>query len=318
MSLYNKYRPQKPDELLGNDGLGDTLKRYFAKPDHNHTIFLAGDSGTGKSTVAYIIAKEILGADPVSIKEINASKDKEKEAVEPYVEQSLNMPMVGDVQVFIFNECHYLTPSAKALLLEATEDVKPYSYFIFTTTNEYRFLKGDKGEKTNALSTRCMKFTLRPLDDRDAYSLIDIVLEGERSELPDAIKDEIVSMSSGSGRLIVNNVEKCLCASDEDAMHALLNGNSANEDDPNAIELCRALVSARPSWSSVAKRLKELKAAGVEAESVRRTVAGYMQSILLGGTLDKHALHVLEIFCNNTYDTGFPQLVAMCGEAVNG
>lgn len=317
MSLYEKYRPRTLEGIKGNEALKERLSNYFKNESHNHAILLAGPAGTGKSTVAYIIATELIGADKGAIQEIDAASQKEKKDVDRYTEQACKFPNFGEYNVFIFNECQELTPSAKSALLDSTEHVPQQTYYIFTTTDPDRFFKGEKGEKgrKNALSTRFMRFDLTPLDERDSSILVDEVLDSERMALPQAVKDAIVENSNGSGRELVNNVEYCLSCTDEASMLKHLKAEAVN--DPQLVELCKKMACNTATWGFVSSVLSDAKENGTDPESIRRMVASWMSSCLLR-RYDKRIHHILKVFCNPTYDTGFPQLVALFGEVANG
>lgn len=321
MSLYQKYRPKTLDEVRGNETLIKNIRGHFAKPEHNHCILFTGDSGCGKSTLAYIIAKQVLGAADSCIHEVNASSNTENgvDAVVSLIERSKRPPLMPPVNVFIFNECQGLTQAAKAALLDPTENCPSYTYFIFTTTNRDKFFRPDKGEKKNALSTRCTEFAVTPLDERDAMGLITDIAEAEGFRCSDKVVDAIVSNSDGSGRLIVTNLETCMALEDEDDMVAAI-AKVETSEDPDLVALCKELMPYNPkattSWSAVAGILKKVKEKGTEPESVRRMVASWASTKLLKN-YDKHTFKVLVNFSgNNTYDTGFPQLVAICASCV--
>lgn len=324
MSMYEQDRPACLDDMLGNADVLSRVRNHFKETDHNHFIVIYGDSGCGKSTLARLIATEIIGADPLAVDEINAADQKERTDVEKYMEKATRFPTFGDVNVQIWNECQELTPTAKSAMLDPLEHIPPQSYYIFTTTNPNAFFKGSKGEKTNALSTRCSRFELKPLDERDSDELVDRVLSKRGRELPQSVRDAIVKVSGGSGRLIVNNVEACLSCADETEMLSCL--HSGAENDADIIGLCFSMAypnsrnAKYKTWRDVSVLLQRIKESGMDPEQVRRTIAGYMSSCLIGKDgkgkeLDKRVFTILKYFSTNTtYETGFPELVAMIGE----
>ncbi len=83
-SLYNKYRPQSFDDIVGNETTINTLKRLLSKPNHSHVLLFYGPPGTGKTTTARIIAK-MLDAKAIIISEGGIGK--------PVDEIMLSMPL---------------------------------------------------------------------------------------------------------------------------------------------------------------------------------------------------------------------------------
>ena len=74
MDWLEKYKPRSIDEVVGNKELKQAVKHWIQHPDEMPHLLFAGKTGTGKTTIAYIIAKEILkDGFTMSFKEINAS-----------------------------------------------------------------------------------------------------------------------------------------------------------------------------------------------------------------------------------------------------
>ena len=109
----------------------------------------------------------------------------------------------------------------------------------------------------------------------------------------------------GRPRNAINILEQVLQPPEEKRLKV---AERVAEEQAQGIELCRALIKRAP-WGAIAKILVGLK--DQEAESIRRMVLGYMQSVLLK-TDNSQAAFVLEEFIEPFYDSGFPQLVHAC------
>ena len=319
MSLYTKYRPKTLEELKGNAALKKTLNSYFKRPDHNHCCLFYGNSGCGKTTIARAIATSILGADELSITEINASSDNGIDMTRQVQEACANLPFSAKHSVFIIDECHNLTGQAKGSLLKTCEDIPPHVYIFFCTTNRDAFLKGSKGETTNALSTRCTQFKLEPLNNDDACKLLDEVIVAENCKcISDNVFYKIVEVSEGSSRLILVNLEKVMdeTLTDEERLAALVKPSS-EVDNEDVRQLMKTLLSGA-QWNTIAPIIKKIKPIE-EPVSLSKAIMSYMNSVLLNG-FSPHAASILqnlEKHIGNIYTEGWPVFTLAILEGVS-
>ena len=128
MELYNKYRPKTFDEILGNDKAMKALKTAL---DHNVKTFLfVGEKGCSKTTSAECMAS-YLGCGEMNIRSINASDERKIEDIRAIGDELRYAPLDGGKRVYIFDECHGLTPDSQECLLRIVETAPDWAYFAF-------------------------------------------------------------------------------------------------------------------------------------------------------------------------------------------
>lgn len=333
MSLYKKYRPQSLAEMKGNGALLTAIKAHFNKPDHNHAILLYGASGCGKTTLARAVSKEFLGVEDTDIDEINASNFNGVEDMRRVEEAMKNLPLTSKYNVFIIDECQNLTPAAKSALLKPCEDGADFNYIFFCTTNPDKFFKGDKGEKTSALTTRLTQWKVEPLSRSDSMKLVDEIATKEGIEISDNVFNKILEVGEGSPRSMLVALEQVAGMTSEEEQMKVLSGKVVSDDSSeDAKNFCTALMGGfgrgqEPNLRTALDLIKKMKTEGKEdSMSLGKMVMAWASGILLGkngGDIgNPRTLHTLSVLQNfdrhfdaNNIDYGWHVLTLATYEA---
>jgi DNA polymerase-3 subunit gamma/tau len=195
----DQMRPQTFEEVIGNDHIKSALKGYFAKGNLPHTILLDGQFGSGKTTIARLIAAA-LGSQQVTEHDCGANGD--INTIREIVDNASYTALWGETKVIILDEVHKLSKAAQDVLLKTTEEPVDGTYFILCTSQSQDIIA--------ALRSRCVTFTVKPVDVdgiRAAYKRIlsvgKLVLEGGTSDW-----DSIIAKSEGSLRVVYNMLDK--------------------------------------------------------------------------------------------------------------
>ena len=297
MNLYLKYRPQEFDQIVGNKDVVDYLVEVVQDVKTcPHVFLLYGPTGCGKTTLARIISKK-LGCSDMDFREINTADFRGIDTVREIIRNSRYHSLGGGVRVWLVDEAHKMTGDAQNALLKLLEDSPEHSYFILCTTDPNKLLPTVRG--------RCIQLQVKVLNDHQMFRVLRNVVKGEEKKLRKSVYDQIIRDSFGQPRNALQILDRVLKVSPEQQLE--LAKQSAGEYS-ESIELCRALIG-QSSWKMVRNILSGLK--DQDAESIRRHVLGYSQSVLLGGENDKAAL-VIEEFMEPLYNIGFPGLVYAC------
>ena len=270
MSLYHKYRPQTFDEMAGNVNAIASIKREIAKPEGDRAQYylLTGISGGGKSTTAEILKRE-LNADPLNLVEINAANCNKVDDARSLVDQIRMVPLGNGVRVFHLEEAHRLTPAFWDIMFDPLENLPKGTYFIVSTSEAHKVPK--------AAFNRAFHFQVNPLTPKDAFRLMERVMEGEGLELPDEYLEAIVDAAGGSSRLAIQLLEKCVGAKDIKAVRQLCESPiPADEENADIAELSKAIMAGK-SFKECGAILAKLK--GEDHEGVRRAVCGYLGAV---------------------------------------
>lgn len=297
MGLYQKHRPTEFEQVVGNEGIVQSISRMLKKKEtFPHAVLFHGPSGCGKTTLARIIGNE-LGATKRDLREIDSAQFRGIDTVRELRNISQYRPIGGTVTVFIIDEVHKMTNDAQNGLLKILEDPPEHVYFILCTTEPNKLLKTVRG--------RCSDFQVQTLSDLEMKKLLKGIAKKEKKVLDKTTYKIIVQNSFGHPRNAINILEQVINVPKEERTKL---AKRVAVEEVQAIELCRALFK-RAHWGEINKILKGLK--DQEPETIRRIVLGYCSSTLLN-TDKEIAGIIMEEFIEPFYNTGFPGLVYAC------
>jgi DNA polymerase III subunit gamma/tau len=190
-ALYRKYRPTSFDEVLGQDHIVKVLKGAIKLGNIAHSYLLFGSRGTGKTTVARIIASE-LGTSPEDTFEIDAASNRGIDDVRILREGVRTLPFNSKYKVYIIDEVHMLTKEAWNALLKTLEEPPEHVIFILATTEI------EKVPET--IISRCQVFTFRKPSVAILKELVLSVTKKEKFKLESAGAELIAALGDGSFR----------------------------------------------------------------------------------------------------------------------
>ena len=299
MNIYRKYRPKEFSEMIGNRDEIESLELTLNRSNRPHVYIFHGIAGGGKTTAARIAAQKV-GADELSILEINSASNRGIDTARQIIDQMRSIPF-GGVMVYIIDEVHKCSVDFQNALLKPLEDTPDHVYFFLCTTNPEKLIL--------PLRTRCSEFKFPALDKKNIVRLIKRINREEEKLVEDDVMEEIAIYADGSPRKALVLYEKIMDMNSEKTLKVLEKG-ICDDEDGQAIDLCRALLNKTATWGSICEIIKAMNE--TDYEKVRYAVLGYMSNTLLSGKENHRAAIALESFQDAWYNSGKAGLVLAC------
>jgi DNA polymerase III subunit gamma/tau len=190
-ALYRKYRPQKFSEVLGQEHIVSTLEGAL-KGDHiSHAYLFAGSRGTGKTTIARILAREV-GTTENDMYEIDAASNRGIDDVRELRDAVFTLPFESKYKVYIIDEVHMLTKEAFNALLKTLEEPPAHVIFILATTEIEKL--------PDTVVSRCQTFTFKKPTRKVLAETAVLIAKKEGRTLDMGGADLIALLSDGSFR----------------------------------------------------------------------------------------------------------------------
>ena len=158
-----KYRPSNLDTYIGNEHLKDKVSVYLESGDLPH-LLLYGKAGTGKTTLAKILVKNI----ECDYLYINASDENNVDTVRNKVKNFASTMGFKDYKIIILDECDYITPNAQAALRNLMETFSKHCRFILTCNFVERII--------DPIQSRCQSFQIIPPSKKEVAKHIHEIL----------------------------------------------------------------------------------------------------------------------------------------------
>ena len=231
-ALYRTYRPTTFDEVAGQQHIVRTFKNALATGKISHAYLFAGPRGTGKTTMAKLLAKALnceegLGCQCNHCKnceainsnshpdvlEIDAASNRGINEIKDLIEKVKYSTILGRYKVYIIDEVHMMTNEAFNALLKTLEEPPEHVIFILATTEPHKLLP--------TILSRCQRYDFGKVPNDEMSKRIQTILEKEGIEYNQNAVDLIISLSDGGMRDALSMLDQVLAYS----------GNTLNEND---------------------------------------------------------------------------------------
>ncbi|HZO98198.1 MAG TPA: DNA polymerase III subunit gamma/tau [Gaiellaceae bacterium] len=223
-ALYRTYRPQTFSEVVGQEAVVRTLTNAIETGRVRQAYLFAGPRGTGKTSLARILAKgvncergptaepcnvchscvTISGGTSLDVIEMDAASQRGIDDIREIRERVVLQPVEGRSKVYILDEAHQLTDAAWNALLKLIEEPPPHLLFVFCTTELAKVLP--------TVRSRCQTFVFQRPRLPDLIRLLRRVADGEGMDAPDAALGLVARSARGSFRDAVSTLDQLAAA----------------------------------------------------------------------------------------------------------
>ena len=222
VALYRKFRPRTFDEVKGQEHITKTLRNQVITGRLQHAYLFCGTRGTGKTSVAKILARavncenltdgnpcgacescrRIQDAISMNVIEIDAASNNGVDNIREIIEEVQYRPTDGRYKVYIIDEVHMLSGGAFNALLKTLEEPPSYVIFILATTEAAKI--------PVTILSRCQRYDFRRIDTDTITNRMAELLSMEGAEAEDRALRFIARAADGSMRDALSLLDRCI------------------------------------------------------------------------------------------------------------
>jgi DNA polymerase-3 subunit gamma/tau len=270
-TLYRTYRPSDWDEVRGQPHVTDTLQKAIKNKKVAHAYLFTGGRGTGKTSVARILARA-LGVTDKDLYEIDAASQTSVDDIRELREAVTVMPFESPYRFYIIDEVHMLSRSAWNAFLKTLEEPPAHVIFVMATTER------DKVPET--IQSRCEIYSFKQPTREVLSQIVTDIGKKEGYALDRPAAELIALLAEGSFRDALSILQKVLAVSKDKKIDA---EEVAQVSGAPRGELVRQILRglAKRDANAALKGIEQAVAENMDARSLAKLLIHRMRVVLL-------------------------------------
>jgi DNA polymerase-3 subunit gamma/tau len=290
-SLYRKWRSQTFGDLVGQETVIQTLRNALNSGKLAHAYLFTGPRGTGKTSMARLLAKtinclnpqdgepcnvceqcrEITAGSSFNVMEIDAASNRGIDSIRELREKVMVPPSTGRYKVYILDEAHMLTTEAFNALLKTLEEPPPHAIFVMATTDVHKMLP--------TVLSRCQRFDFKRFSTLQLVAHLRYVAGQEQVTLESGAAELIARAAAGGMRDALSLLDQAIAYSGSVISLAQVQ-SMLGVADPRAIQKFVSHIASSDSPAGL-HLINELAEAGADLRQINAQVAEYFRAMML-------------------------------------
>ena len=300
--FYRKWRPQTLSEVVGQEPVTQTLRHAIESGKIAHAYLFCGPRGTGKTSMARILAKAVNcpnkpGGEPcnacdmcrsiaegraLDVIEIDAASNRGIDEIRSLREKANYAPSLARYKVYIIDEVHMLTEAACNALLKTLEEPPPHVIFVLATTEAHKVI--------TTIVSRCQRFNFHRLRQTEIADKLKLICKKEGIHIEPGSLELIARAATGSLRDAENILQQMIAYYGNRIKLDQIQAELGITRDSRVRELARCVVSR--DIAGGLKIVNSLNSDGVDLRQFNLGLVEYLRGLLLAKSGCEEALDV--------------------------
>ncbi len=300
--FYRKWRPQTLSEVLGQEPVTATLSHAVETGKIAHAYLFCGPRGTGKTSMARILAKAVncpdqKGGEPcnactmcqaiaegraLDVVEIDAASNRGIDEIRSLREKANYSPSLARYKVYIIDEVHMLTEAACNALLKTLEEPPTHVIFILATTEAHKVIP--------TIVSRCQRFNFRRLGQAEMVDKLKLICDREGVTIEVDSLRLIARAATGSLRDAENILQQMIAYYGNRIEHDRVQAELGISRDSRIRQLAQHVVKG--DVAAGLRAINSLNNDGVDLRQFNLSLVEYLRGVLLAKSRCEEALEV--------------------------